>query len=386
MSSLTSMELPAAVSQRIHVAGQLRDMIRTGALRGQSALPSERALANHFRVHRTTLRRALEDLSHEGLVLQRGRRRIVSVKAEQEHTWMQRAIAVLMPPWSSSASGVVRWVEYATMGVVSAVQKAECHAIALNLRELSEGQVQKLAEARPMGVLVPEVFAGGKDTLKAVECLRATGVPVVVYGDHPELAGYDRVVSDHEQGGYELTRWLLSQQRRSIVQLWSSPLELYWMKARRCGYERAMREAGLEPLPAVQVPPVDSALADRGQFDDYVKRLAGYLLASPVDCKTIDAVMVVTDRDSFAVASALRLFGHDPERHQPAIVGYDNIHLDCEERRFEPSVPVATVDKNNTLMGQAMVELLMDRLAGRLPEQAERRVVQPRLIPISALT
>ena len=91
-------------------------------------------------------------------------------------------------------------------------------------------------------------------------------LPVVVNDDGPTLSQYDRVISDHEIGAYELTSWLLGQGRRRILPLWGVDRERYWVKMREAGYQRAMREAGLEPLPAVYVqvgPPSPAELATR---------------------------------------------------------------------------------------------------------------------------
>jgi DNA-binding LacI/PurR family transcriptional regulator len=62
------------------------------------------------------------------------------------------------------------------------------------------------------------------------------------------------------------------------------------------------------------------------------------------------------------------------------IAGYDNYFDHCGERRFEPQVPAATMDKQNDLMGREMVRLLLDRAGGKLPPGPQLRAVPPRLV------
>jgi DNA-binding LacI/PurR family transcriptional regulator len=89
--------------------------------------------------------------------------------------------------------------------------------------------------------------------------------------------------------------------------------------------------------------------------------------------------MVVSDREVFTVAAALRSLGVEPGR-DARIVGYDNYWSDCIERSWEPFEPDATVDKLNRRTGADMVELLLERAAGQLPPEPQLRVVAPRLI------
>jgi GntR family transcriptional regulator len=65
--------LPEQLSERI------RQMIEDGSFPGGSQLPTEKRLAEHFRIGRTTVREALKQLEHEGVVVvRRGRGRFVS--------------------------------------------------------------------------------------------------------------------------------------------------------------------------------------------------------------------------------------------------------------------------------------------------------------------
>lgn len=60
---------------RDQVAGQLRRRIESGDLKADSALPSERALAETMGVSRMTVRVAIDQLAEEGLLVRRPNRR-----------------------------------------------------------------------------------------------------------------------------------------------------------------------------------------------------------------------------------------------------------------------------------------------------------------------
>lgn len=62
------------------------------------------------------------------------------------------------------------------------------------------------------------------------------------------------------------------------------------------------------------------------------------------------------------------------------IVGYDNYWAECEERAVESAFPLATVDKCNPELGGELVHLLMERIEGQLPDEAQCRMVTPRLV------
>lgn len=81
----------------------------------------------------------------------------------------------------------------------------------------------------------------------AEEIITSKIVPVVSIGDKRDDAPY--VVADDEAGGYLATRHLLGLGHTKIVYFVSDTIRPHSsVDDRRAGYERAMREAGLEPL------------------------------------------------------------------------------------------------------------------------------------------
>jgi DNA-binding LacI/PurR family transcriptional regulator len=203
----------------------------------------------------------------------------------------------------------------------------------------------------------------------------------VVYGGAPELEAYDRVLSDHEAGSYELTRFLIAQGRRRLLNVWTAPATGYWFAKRRAGYERALHEAGLEPLPDLIVPPFIPAHGRRDAFERAVRQMASFFIEPFSASPPVDALLMATDIDALGAAAACRLF-HKVPNEDVAIAGYDDFWLDCEETQFE-SCPPLTMNKRDAEMGEALVQLLLDRTSGKLPDSPQSRLIKPRLVEAS---
>jgi len=62
------------------------------------------------------------------------------------------------------------------------------------------------------------------------------------------------------------------------------------------------------------------------------------------------------------------------------LAGYDNYFDACEEQVFEPTIPVATVDKDNERAGAEMVRLLTDRTMSAVGASPKTRTVDQILV------
>jgi len=59
-------------------------------------------------------------------------------------------------------------------------------------------------------VILPDIYTPiVEDWQKLNNLLKNSKVPVIVYGDRPEHACFDRVSSDHEYGSASLPRYLI---------------------------------------------------------------------------------------------------------------------------------------------------------------------------------
>lgn len=385
--SITNASLLDIAPPKARVMKHLRSWIDRGTLSGGEPLPSERALAEKLDVARGTVRSALEELVRQGVISDgNGRRRVVQKMSNGRSTatgLMARTLGVVtgrehVITDRLTAPGFELFIE---RGAFDAVFDAGLHGIKLYPDALRGDGVDHLIESRPMGVVFGR-FPGDPEVGQAmVQAVADAGIPVVLYGDTPFNDGFDRVMSDHEHGTYELTRWLIGQGRRRIVRVWTDQRRHdRWLQARDRGYRRACDEAGVEPVEPIWLPAgVEHSLGQRDRFEQNVRWIGGYLIEHVVRGDAADALMMISDSDVYPAAAACRLFGRTPNQ-DVLIVGYDNYWPNLTDRQFEPITPAATVDKLNLTLGQELVKLLIERVEGKLPEGPQARVIEPQLI------
>lgn len=373
---------------RARVIRHVKDLIREGEVLQGQPLPSARSMAQQLRVNHRTVNLALQMLVDEGLIRSNGGKlRMVAEPKAALHSsaWMRDAVIVL------SSDAVSRfehrehgWREFITLSALQKVQAQNRPAILLGVQQHDLSKLQDVLASSPAGLLVLETEGARLEVSEIFQMALQRGVACVVYGDHPEAQSYDRVSSDHEAGAYQLTRWLLSQGRTRIGRLGLEDVGSYWLRQRRRGYERAMREAGLEPLPDIlSVKPSQEARTDLASherdFHRVTRHWAGYLAEHLVSPQPLDALLVPSDGDVYSVNAACRMLGREPGGDVLA-VGYDNYWAEVPEAALESCRPAATIDKRNDLIGAMMVELLVERLAGHLPPEPQRRLIPPQLI------
>jgi DNA-binding LacI/PurR family transcriptional regulator len=151
------------------------------------------------------------------------------------------------------------------------------------------------------------------------------------------------------------------------------------MRGRLAGYQRAMREAGREPEPVQWIDPLFVGSKESDIFEPKTRFSAGYLAPLLTASEPVDGILAISDGEALPLAAACRLFGKVPNR-DVFIGGYDNYVGDLPELEIDPSALAATVDKLNWKVGEALASLLLDRMAGTLPPEPQKRVVRPRLV------
>jgi len=382
MSQLISGEQPRSKpAPRAWVMRKIIAGIQAGHYSVGQPLPSTRKLSQELSVNRGTISRAFTLLEEEGyLKVGDNGLRIVAARIQQPSRLFDKSIAVLITPpetWDERHREP-GWLEYIDRGILDRIREGGLHAMSLNPTLIDEATITDLMHSRPRGIVVGEAATYSSRTISMVNAIRESGLPVVIYGDAPELAGFDRITSDHEAGAYQLTRWLLSKGCKRIVELFPEHnRKSYWAQGRARGCRRAMKEAGLPVLDPVLFPLVKQA-NDEENFNDTVRMLAGYLVKH-LGPNRADAILCASDCFVFPVAAVFRLAGYIPNK-DVIIAGYDNYWHETPERQFEDVEPAATVDKLNHVIGQEMVKLLLERISGSLPNEPQRRVVTPKMI------
>ena len=366
------------------VIREIRAAIASGQYRPGEIIPSERALAERFSVARKTARAVLIELEKEGLlVCHPGSSRRVAQRRGSSRALMGRTVAFFselfrLPPQSSPGVGTDAQID---MAARATIEQAGYHVLIVSRSALEHHSAGEIAADAPAAIAISSYVAEAKESQVLVQVSKTAGIPLVVYGTAGRFGNFDRVIADHEDGAYQLTKLLLAEGRRRILPFWGTPNELSWLDLRLRGYQRAMTEAGLAPLPAVRTHGLDGLEGTAEGFHAAVHSMAGYLVNALAGAEPVDAIMTVTDNDAIRTSAAVALFGKEPNK-DVLVVGYDNKWSHLKEREFCPYLPFATVDKNNVEVGRALGQLLLDRLGGKLPAEPQLRVVAGHIVKI----
>lgn len=364
---------------RIRALRELRRMITDGVLAVGESVPPEREIAARLGISLSSVQRALKTLEQDGLLVRgRGReRKIAHTQPDESGLLADTVIVMGEEGFNRPIVNPVRgWGAFVAVGALHALGDGGEHTLVIKPQELTRQRMERLLRGRPHGLIIPEVVVAGWDSAFWARLSREANVPVAIYGDEAGGESFDRVAPDHHQGAYELTKLLLSRGRRMILQQMPEVHPRRWMLARRSGYERAMQEAGLTPLPplylTLEVGQGQSEAAHRSRVQMTLGALVIASKPSP-----IDAVMALSDWCVTPLVHALRDWGKTPNQDID-VVGYDDFWEEVKlPADMQPERPLASIDKNNLESGQQLVSLLRDRIAGKLPPEPQCILIPP---------
>ena len=117
------------------------------------------------------------------------------------------------------------WGEYITLGALNELRNSSRHAMSLAPGNFQKSDLEYFLQSPPAGAIIigePDFTAPMMEIATRLQGLK---IPVVMYGDGPELSTFDRVISDHQQGSYELTRLLIGRGHRRIMRVAPVPSE-----------------------------------------------------------------------------------------------------------------------------------------------------------------
>lgn len=366
-------------SPRARVVRMMRKWVAEGVWAPGEVLPPEREISSKLGVCLATVQRAFRVMESEGVVVKhRGRTRTISDRADADPGLLRDSVLVMTEIRDAGSFPRGRgWAAAVVGGVLQGLGENHAHAMVLTPKLMDARTLSRMTAGHPMGLIVPQIAQPHVDIVSIGLQAKEAGLPVVLFGDEEGMEVFDRVVPDHEAGGYELTKLLLGQGRRRIRQIWAMVNLPQWANARRHGYERAMREAGLEPLPPIVIPePTYDEIRGEDAWRAGAQAMAGGLVPSVLGPDPVDALLCTTDGHVPMLMHALRILRKTPNV-DVAVVGYDDYWDETETLVLDRQPPVATVDKGNFAAGEALTQLLIDRRAGKLPPEPQIRRIPP---------
>jgi DNA-binding LacI/PurR family transcriptional regulator len=338
---------------------RIKERIRVDLLaaRGEGTverLPPERELEARYGVSRPTIRKALDELTGEGLLhrspgsgsfilprppdpralSQNGTRRLGYVAPIPGHELTQRSLR----------------------GIEQAARRRDYRVIFGNAGSCvadEQAAVHDLLAAGICGLVVSPVTRRREEAGDDYLCREELSVPVVLIDTARPEHRHPKVLFDNWRAAYEVTRWLFEQGHRRIGLLsyyeqWLHPT----LATRLRGYQDAVRDLGVGPDPFLV------RRIDPHRRRQNVHEFLAEWLASPAPPT---AVMAAEDHSAMdAVEQLLALGIRVPQEIQ--VVGWDNLDV---ARRFRPHFP--TTNPDFVRMGELACDLLL-----RAVEQDDR--------------
>ena len=224
------------------IKDSLRQQIVSGVLKAGASIPHERALAESLQVSRKTTRRAILELTHEGL-LRRIRGRGTFVRDSVAPPSVSRGcvlVASQFSPFRSNYYGSI------LEGVYKAAQQSSTY---IAFEYIVQPYDVTLANIQRHGMLKGIVAVGVSDPALLQQFLRLKVPMVLVDSEQPaDKPLFDMVTPDAETGMYAAVNYLQELGHKEIVLLSAENVKGS-MAGRVSGYRRAMKDARPRALP-----------------------------------------------------------------------------------------------------------------------------------------
>lgn len=393
----SALDLAESATQR-RVVRALVEMAGRRSVSDDAQVPSERALCRTFSVSRPTVRQVLRELEGAGLVRSISPRRRVFT-AEAIASAAGRSARSAAREAAGGGSGVMARtvvivgrpvvptdiarnnLQSLELFVMRELQQAGLHALVMQAEQLTGEHEADLVRHRPRGFVLMRDAVEGQSPLARVQRLVEQQARVVVFGQARDVPFADTVGTDHEAGGYLVTRALLRRGVQRVLAFWGLRAEVGserpWLERREAGCRRACAEAGLVPLMAVRVVTGATDHRDTQRYREQARIAAGHLVEHLAGDGRVDGIVTTTDAQAALVAEAVRLCGLTPG-HDVLIAGYDN-QLNDEVFAQFPHRPAVTADQNLEACGAALARRLIADAPGAEPTH---ELITPQLLEL----
>jgi LacI family transcriptional regulator len=375
----------------------VREQIRDGALSPGRHLPSEMELATHFRVSRGSVRKAIEMLVEEGDVDRRpharptisgGRAAVRSTSRTDIYVWVAQTIA------DDSSLPFLQGISKGLAGTKYRMSVREPSLQVGNVIRADERNflTDLLHKPTAAGAIIwRDVWANDDDI---IEQLLKSGLPLVfVDSSAPSGLQADHVGTGNIASARRCVEHLLELGHRRIVCVMDSEIP-QTLADRVIGYQRAMRQAGLEDYAQCIVPDPEELPDDvekpfgRGVYtrglgkDSYYHDIAHRIVLKILAMDPLPtALFIGYDVLAYWVCAVLEGYGIKvPE--QMSVVGFDWRAL--WDKTLADALTTASQDFEG--FGRYSADLVLDRIEGSAPSAARHVLLDAPLIIRSSTT
>jgi GntR family transcriptional regulator of arabinose operon len=348
----------------VQLANEVRRLILGGLWSPSYRIPSEAQLAEEFSISRNTVRLALQVAENEGLIVrQAGKGSFVSGQLGGDR--LHRFVGFVVP-YSQDL-----WPARVLLGVQRIAGQRGYHVIFGNSAgHLSEENaiLEKLDREGIRNYIVWPASEPGH--VRYLQQLAERGYPVVQVDRFLPHVRASFVGADNHAGGVIATNHLIELGHQRVAFLAYRGIDISSVQERYAGYQQAMRDAGLNPLPPVIIPRREEVHLFEfglGVLDRQVEqiRILAAHLSAPDRPTAIFAMNDLAAYQALKAAERANLYVPD----DLAIVGFDNADF-CQQL----DVPLTSVAQDPVAIGSAACELLIRQIEGLQSEPASLRL------------
>ena len=336
------------------IISYLREEIKKQKFKPGDKLPTEMELAMQFGVSRITSKRALADLTAEGLIYRvRGSGSFVSSPCI---TGVNSAAAVnnvdysrIVPfvlPFDVSNGGIMNVVAAASRVMAEKGYILSVHCCNADINEEKKA-LQQFYEKKAAGIILYPI--SDTKNLEVMNLLYLYNYPIVTIDKYYESLPISNVVSDNFAGAYEAVNYLIRLGHKKIAMVSDNKIEdATSIRNRYFGYCKALNENKI---------PIEERLVKMGFMDagsDYdqacreiLKELLDYGITGICGINDYIARSLLKGASDLGITVPGRL----------SVIGFDN--LDFSQYL---SVPLTTVQQNFYKIGEEAARLLLDSI------------------------
>lgn len=346
------------------ISEEIRREISSGKLQPGSKIPTEDELIKQYAVSRQTVRRAIDCLEQEGILVRR-QGSGTYVDFIRAHRPAQKTIGLIG----------MSVTDYIFPRIIESMEHELFHkhyklnlSVTQNRLDYEREILQRYISEPVDGLLIDSAVSGlPNPNIHLYKKIKSMGVPILFFNRYVEGLDMPHVAMDYVDGGYSATRYLIQKGHRDIAIMFRCE-ELQGRQQFK-GYCNALLESEL-PLCDERIIPFTSL--------QWAENHEQFLTSILKQLRTCTAVVCFNENIAIRLINYLFNIGmRVPE--DISVVGFDGCY-DSELMR----VPLTTFAQDVKLIGKISVEKILNMIAGK-PEKSmdipwkciERESVQP---------
>ncbi len=334
------------------IADQLRHRILSDEFTKSQKLPSNRELAERYKVNHLTVRQALKLLEQDGIIdIAHGRGAFILGQSPK-----QLETALVLPSLGQEQSGVISQAVRNELG-----KDAKLHMMDYHNRPSEEvACLDRILKENYNSAIIYPTMEG--EAVRTILRMMADGFPLVLIDRSFSNVPGSYVLSDNQKGGYLATRHLLERGCKHIACVTTDFPNVH---ERLAGYQQALAEFGvrLERDLIVELP----------HGGDVGENATLQLLAED---KNVDGIFYYNDYQALIGMKQIKQAG----RKIPSdirVVGFDDLTL---ARYSEPTL--TSIRQNHEIIGREAVKALIEQF--KLPPAA-RFSLHKTVVPVELI-